>query len=83
MIDKNILIAGLAEKASALINNHKSQTREDLEKNMKALFTQMLSRLDLVSREEFDTQVAVLHQTRQKIESLQNELKAFKNKKDQ
>ena len=51
----------------------------DLERNMKAMLTQGFSKLDLVTREEFDVQAQVLARTRAKLEALEqrvNELEA-------
>ena len=39
----------------------------DLEKNLKALLASFFSRLDLVTREEFDVQREVLSRTRAKL----------------
>ena len=44
---------------------------KDIEKNVKAMLQSGLSRLDVVSREEFDTQAAVLAKTREKLERLE------------
>jgi BMFP domain-containing protein YqiC len=44
---------------------------KDLEKNVKAMLTSSLSRLDLVTREEFDVQREVLARTREKVEALE------------
>jgi hypothetical protein len=44
---------------------------EDLRKNLKALLNQQFARLDLVTREEFDTQSQVLARTRAKLEALE------------
>ena len=44
---------------------------KDIEKNVKAMLQGGLSRLDVVSREEFDTQAAVLARTREKLEQLE------------
>jgi ubiquinone biosynthesis accessory factor UbiK len=43
----------------------------DLERNLKALLAGFFSRLDLVTREEFDVQRQVLLRTREKIERLE------------
>ena len=43
----------------------------DAEKNVKAMVTGALGRLDLVTREEFDIQAAVLLRTREKLEALE------------
>ena len=44
---------------------------KDIEKNVKALMTQGFSKLDLVTREEFDVQAQVLAKTRAKLEALE------------
>lgn len=44
---------------------------KDIEKNVKALLTQGFSKLDLVTREEFDVQMQVLAKTRAKLEALE------------
>ena len=44
---------------------------KDIEKNMRAMLAGAFSRLDLVTREEFDTQTKVLARTRVKLEVLQ------------
>ena len=43
----------------------------DIEKNMRAMLASLFSRLDLVTREEFDVQREVLARTRQKLEDLE------------
>ena len=43
----------------------------DLEKNLKALMSQGFSKLDLLTREEFDVQTEVLAKTRAKLEQLE------------
>ncbi len=44
---------------------------KDLEKNLRALLTGAFSRLELVTREEFDVQREVLARTRAKVEELE------------
>ena len=44
---------------------------EDLEKNFRALLLAGFERMDLVTREDFDLQAAVLERTREKLESLE------------
>ncbi|WP_067517100.1 accessory factor UbiK family protein [Endozoicomonas ascidiicola] len=77
MIDKDTLINQIAGKASQLFNSDKSQTREDFEKNIKALVGSALSKLELVTRDEFDTQVAVLRHTRERLEALEKEVESL------
>jgi BMFP domain-containing protein YqiC len=44
---------------------------KDLEKNVKAMLSQGFSRLDLVTREEFDVQAQVLAKTRAKVDAME------------
>jgi len=49
----------------------------DLEKNLRALLTGVFSRLELVTREEFDVQREVLARTRAKLEKLEAQVAEF------
>ena len=46
----------------------------DLEKNLRAMLTSLFSRLDLVTREEFDVQRQVLLRTREQLNRLEAQL---------
>ncbi len=48
--------------------------RDDLEKNFLAVLRSGLSKLDLVTREEFDVQEAVLARAREKLQDLEARL---------
>ena len=48
--------------------------RDDLEKNFRSILKTGLGRLDLVTREEFEVQEAVLRRTRAKLEALEGRL---------
>ncbi len=48
--------------------------RRDLEKNLRAVVQSWFDRLDLVTREEFDVQKAVLAKTRAKLDALEKQL---------
>ena len=43
----------------------------DIEKNVRALFSASLSRLDLVTREEFDVQAKILARAQEKLVALE------------
>lgn len=58
----------LQAKVSQVLENSPAK---DIEKNMKAMLTQGFSRLDLVTREEFDIQSQVLAKTRAKLDALE------------
>lgn len=50
---------------------------KDIEKNVKAMMAQGFSKLDLVTREEFDVQAQVLAKTRARLETLEAQVAAF------
>ncbi|MBS1230953.1 MAG: hypothetical protein H6R17_4230 [Proteobacteria bacterium] len=54
----------------------------DIEKNARALLATFFTKLDLVSREEFDIQAQVLLRTREKIKSLEERIARLENKPD-
>ena len=64
-------IDDLARRLSNLVPPGMQQAREDLEQNIKATLQMSLSKLDLVTREEFDVQRAVLLRTREKMDVLE------------
>ena len=51
----------------------------DIEKNLRAMLTSLFSRLDLVTREEFDVQREVLARTRQKLTELEARVATLEN----
>jgi ubiquinone biosynthesis accessory factor UbiK len=54
----------------------------DIEKNARALLATFFSKLDLVSREEFDIQSQVLLRTREKLKSLEERVARLENRPD-
>ena len=67
-------IDDLARRLSGLLPPGLHDSREELQQNFKALLQAGQSRLDRVTREEFEVQRAVLRQTREKVEALQRTL---------
>ena len=51
-----------------------SDARDELQQNFKSVLRAGLGKLDLVTREEFEVQRAVLRQTREKVEALQRKV---------
>ena len=64
----------LARKLSDLVPPGLKEARADLEQNFKATLQAGLGRLDLVTREEFEVQRAVLLRTREKLDALERQL---------
>jgi BMFP domain-containing protein YqiC len=54
----------------------------DIEKNARALLSSFFTKLDLVSREEFDIQAQVLVRTREKIKALEARLDALEKRSE-
>ena len=61
----------LDELAARIGKALEASPAKDIEKNVKAVLQSGLSRLDLVSRQEFDVQAEVLRKTRDKLERLE------------
>jgi BMFP domain-containing protein YqiC len=51
--------------------------QQDLEVNFRAVLRSTLGKLDLVTRDEFDTQLKVLERTRSKLEALEQKVAAL------
>ena len=68
-------VESLASKLAEAVPEGLRSMREDLENNFRAVLRSSLSKLDLVTREEFEVQEAVLAKTRDKLEALEARLK--------
>ena len=79
MIDLNQL-DDLARRLSDLVPPGLRESREELQSTCKSALQAGLSRLDLVTREEFDVQRAVLLRTREKLEALEQAVAAMESR---
>ena len=64
----------LEELSSKIRDTLQKSPVGDLDKNIHALLRSTFTKLELVSREEFDVQTEVLRRTREKLEALENKL---------
>lgn len=64
----------LAKTLAETVPEGLRSVREDLEKNFRSVLRTGLGRLDLVTREEFEVQEAVLARTREKLDALEARL---------
>ena len=76
MIDKN-KIQEISDKISQIIEN---SPISDIEENINALLQSTFTKLNLISREEFDVQTQVLKRTRLKLEDLEKKIDALQTK---
>lgn len=67
----------LARRLAASVPEGVTALRRDLEENFRAVLQSGLAKLDLVTRQEFDVQAAVLKRTREKLELLEARLAAL------
>ncbi|MEJ5210676.1 MAG: accessory factor UbiK family protein [Burkholderiales bacterium] len=73
-----MLSAKFLDELSGRIREVFSQSpAADVEKNLRAVLTSFFARLDLVTREEFDVQQALLARTREKLEALEKKVAAL------
>ena len=71
----NESIEDIARKLTEALPEGLRSVREDLENNFRGVLRSSLAKLDLVTREEFEVQEAVLEKTRAKLEALEARLK--------
>ena len=76
MLDKN-KIQEISDKISKIIED---SPISDIEENINALLQSTFTKLDLISREEFDVQTQVLKRTRLKLEDLEKKIDALQTK---
>lgn len=67
----------LMQSLLALYPNASSPFREELKKNVRAWLSGALTRMELVTREEFGVQTALLSRTRQRLEELERQVAAL------
>ncbi|WP_140413415.1 MULTISPECIES: accessory factor UbiK family protein [Pandoraea] len=72
----NEILQDMQAKVSEML---KQSPAKDIERNVKSLLNQGFTRLDLVTREEFDVQAQVLARTREKLEALEKRVAALES----
>ena len=82
MIDPK-LIDELSEQLATSLPSGIRKLQADFSKNFRASLEAGLAKLDLVTREEFDVQRAVLARTREKLSRLEKQVAALENQQGQ
>jgi len=72
----------LARRLSNLVPPSLRDSREELQENFKSVLQSGLAKLDLVTREEFEVQRAVLLRTREKLDELQQTVSDLESQRD-
>ncbi len=78
---RNDFIEQLVGQASGLLGA--SGVQQDIENKLRVMLQGAFNRLDLVSRDEFEAQRAVLARTRSKLEALEQQVADLSAKLDQ
>lgn len=71
----------LAEDLTGFLPSNLISLKKDFEQHCHTILTQCFTKLDLVTREEFDVQAKVLARTRKKMEELEELVKSMEKKK--
>lgn len=77
MLPPKALLDSLSTHATRLLSSELPLPRAEIEAQFKALIQSTFSKLDLVSREEFDSQMVVLARTRARLEALESTVAAL------
>ncbi|AQZ94033.1 accessory factor UbiK family protein [Halopseudomonas phragmitis] len=75
-----VLIDAVSSQATRLLMSERGLPPPELEKHLKALLQSALAKLDVVSRDEFETQQAVLMRTRERLEALEKRVEALEQR---
>ena len=73
-------IETLVKQIIAAVPADLRQAKADMEKNLKAIISAGLAKMDLVTREEFDVQAELLARTRAALEKIQRHLAELEEK---
>ena len=73
----------LARRIQASLPPGLDEVREDVTRNIRAVIAAGIARMDLVEREEFDVQSAVLARTREKLEALEHRIRQLEERLDE
>jgi ubiquinone biosynthesis accessory factor UbiK len=77
LMNDRLPIDEILTRFASLLPEGTAVLREDLKKNVKSALGATLSRMDLVTREEFDVQAALLSRTRARLEAMEKRLAAL------
>lgn len=74
------IVNRVSEQLSQVLPPGVRQLRGDIEENIKAVLREALARMELVTREEFDVQAALLARARSRLEAVEAELRALEQR---
>lgn len=75
----NNTLEELAKRIGALIPADAKHLQDEIENNIHSVLQTSLSKMNLVTREEFDIQSSVLQRTREKLEQIEKQIAQLKS----
>nr|MBV6630574.1 accessory factor UbiK family protein [Oceanococcus sp. HetDA_MAG_MS8] len=69
----------LSDRLAAVLPPGMSQVRDELRENFRMVLQARLAELDLVTRDQFDAQKALLAQSRKRLEELEQRLQTLES----
>jgi len=80
MLNPQQLLGIIQEQVDQVFPEFGKAAQDEISSNMKLVVSSVINKLDLVSREEFEAQQAVLERTRAMIESLEKAVAELEEK---
>jgi BMFP domain-containing protein YqiC len=77
------ILLGLSEQFAQVVSGLNQSSELPGQQQIKSLLQSAMGKMDLVTREEFDAQAAVLGRTREKVEQLERLVSELEQKVDQ
>lgn len=83
MLSPQELLNTIHQQVTQILPDVGKSAQEDISAQLKIMVGSVISKLELVTREEFDSQQAVLLHTREKLEALEKRFEVLEQKLEQ
>ena len=80
-MNSNASMESFIQQIIASLPEDLTHARQDIKKNIRSALQSTLSRLDLVTREEFDVQAELLSRTRAMLEEMEQRVRELEQEK--
>ena len=69
----------VSRKVSSVLPEGIKMMQQDVDKNIRAILQSSIEKMNLVSREEFDIQAALLARTQERLQALEKQIEQLEN----
>ncbi|KZX85446.1 hypothetical protein A3715_27095 [Oleiphilus sp. HI0009] len=83
MLNPQQLFGVIQDQVNQVFPEFGKAAQDEISNNLKIVISSVINKLDLVSREEFDAQQAVLERTREMLEQLEKSVQDLQSKIDE